>query len=264
MLNSLPRLPSAGNLVRTCFVVAGALTAAPTQALSLSQLLNNSHNASMKQLSQVSEPNMDADPAQMLTQLASQIEALAQLGVKSTEEGEPMTAMDATQTLSTLETEQAAADKSSEMSEGMMQIAKQLVTMADKLPIIKQCMADVKSGKYKVSDPAKIAAGGTLEPVKEPETGNAVKIIVDPTKKLISNNEVISIPEEIKAAQPAVASDPDPDDGAEEEAAAEEAAAAEGDAAAPAEGEAAAPAEGEAAPAADAAAAAPAAEGDAA
>ena len=50
------------------------------------------------------------------------------------------------------------------MTEGMMQIAKQLVTMADKLPVIKQCMADVKSGKYKVSDPAKVAAGGTLEP----------------------------------------------------------------------------------------------------
>ena len=127
MLNSLPRLPSAGNLVRTCFVVAGALTAAPVQALSLSQLLNNSHNTSMPILSQVSsssEPNMDVDPAQMLTQLASQIEALAQLGVKSTDDDLPMTAMDATQTLSTLDNEQAAADKSSEMTEGMMQIAK--------------------------------------------------------------------------------------------------------------------------------------------
>ena len=218
----------------------------------------------LSQVSSSSEPNMDADPAQMLTQLASQIEALAQLGSKNTEVGEPMTALDATQTLSTLENEQTAAEKSSEMTDGMMAIAKQLVTMADKLPIIKQCMADVKSGKYKVSDPAKIAAGGTLEPIKEPETGNAVKIIVDPTKKLISNNEVISIPEEIKAAQPAVASDPDPEDPAEEEAAAEEAAAApaEGEAA-PAEGEA-APAEGEAAPAEGDAEAAPAAEGDAA
>ena len=100
----------------------------------------------------------------MLTELAQQVEALAQLGTRSAEKGEPMTAMDATQTLSTLETEQAAADKTSEMTEGMMAIAKQLVGMADKLPVIKQCMADVKSGKYKVSDPAKIAAGGTLDP----------------------------------------------------------------------------------------------------
>ena len=120
MLNSLPRLPSAGSLVRTCFVVAGALTVAPTQALSLSQLLNNSHNTSMPMLSQVSEPNIDADPAQMLTQLASQLEELAQLGSKSTEEGEPMTAMDATQTLSTLDSDQTAADKSSEITDGMM------------------------------------------------------------------------------------------------------------------------------------------------
>ena len=261
MLNSLPRLPSAGSLVRTCFVVAGALTVAPTQALSLSQLLHKSHDTSMPILSQISEPNIDTDPAQMLTQLASQIEQLAQLGSKSTEEGEIITAMDATQTLSTLETEQAAADKTGEMTDGMMAIAKQLVSMADKLPIIKQCMADVKSGKYKVSDPAKIAAGGTLEPQKEPETGLPVKIIIDPTKKLISNNEVISIPEEIKAAQPAVASDPDPEDPEEDAAAAEEAAPAEGEEAAPAEGEA-APAEGEAAPAEGEAA--PAAGGDAA
>ena len=120
MLNSLPRLPSAGSLVRTCFVVAGALTAAPTQALSLSQLLNKSHNPSMPILSQVSEPNMDTDPAQMLTQLAQQVEALAQLGSRSAEKGEPMTAMDATQTLSKLDTQQSAADKSNEMTEGMM------------------------------------------------------------------------------------------------------------------------------------------------
>ena len=52
------------------------------------------------------------------------MEALAQLGTRSAEKGELMTAMDATQTLSTLETEQAAADKTSEMTEGMMAIAK--------------------------------------------------------------------------------------------------------------------------------------------
>ena len=60
----------------------------------------------------------------MLTELAQQVEALAQLGTRSAEKGELMTAMDATQTLSTLETEQAAADKTSEMTEGMMAIAK--------------------------------------------------------------------------------------------------------------------------------------------
>ena len=65
----------------------------------------------MPLLSQVSEPNIDSDPAQMLTQLAQQVEALAQLGSISAEKGDPMTAMDATQTLSKLDTEQTAADK---------------------------------------------------------------------------------------------------------------------------------------------------------
>ena len=65
----------------------------------------------MPLLSQVSEPNIDSDPAQMLTQLAQQVEALAQLGSTSAKKGDPMTAMDATQTLSKLDTEQTAADK---------------------------------------------------------------------------------------------------------------------------------------------------------
>ena len=65
----------------------------------------------MPLLSQVSEPNIDSDPAQMLTQLAQQVEALAQLGAGTDKKGDPMTAMDATQTLSKLDTEQTAADK---------------------------------------------------------------------------------------------------------------------------------------------------------
>ena len=35
--------------------------------------------------------------------------------------------------------------------------------MADELPLIKQCMADVKNGKYTTADQAKIAAGGIVE-----------------------------------------------------------------------------------------------------
>ena len=74
----------------------------------------------MPLLSQVSEPNIETDPAQMLTELAQQVEALAQLGARSAEKGEPMTAMDATQTLSKLDAAPDEAAKSNEMTDGMM------------------------------------------------------------------------------------------------------------------------------------------------
>jgi hypothetical protein len=35
--------------------------------------------------------------------------------------------------------------------------------MADSIPLLKQCMTDVKGGKYKTSDMAKIVAGDIIE-----------------------------------------------------------------------------------------------------
>ena len=63
---------------------------------------------------------------------------------------------------------------SDEITNGMMDIAKKLVNMADDLPAIKQCMADVKAKVYTPSNQAVVAAGGTLVPKKDSTTGNPV------------------------------------------------------------------------------------------
>ena len=44
-----------------------------------------------------------------------------------------------------------------------MKISKELMTMAESLPLIRQCMADVKDGKYTTSVMAHIAHGGIVE-----------------------------------------------------------------------------------------------------
>ena len=75
-----------------------------------------------------------------------------------------------------------------------MEIAKQLIHMADSLPTIKQCMADVKAGIYKPSAQAVVASGGTVPAKIDTTTGNPVKIIIDPTKKLIAQSEVLAVP----------------------------------------------------------------------
>ena len=43
--------------------------------------------------------------------------------------------------------------------------------MADQLPLIKQCMMDVKNGHYTTTEQAKIAAGGIVENQVDAITG---------------------------------------------------------------------------------------------
>ena len=73
------------------------------------------------------------------------------------------------------------------MQAGLDDISKQLMTMASKgeLTLLKQCMADVQGGKYTPTDAAKILAGGIVEQQIDPFTGQPVKLVVDPTEKVI-------------------------------------------------------------------------------
>ena len=66
--------------------------------------------------------------------------------------------------------------------------------MADKLPLIKQCMADIQAGAYEPSDPAKVVAGAELPVVDDPTEDEPVTIIIDPTKPLITDSTVIHVP----------------------------------------------------------------------
>ena len=51
--------------------------------------------------------------------------------------------------------------------------------MADSLPLLKACMADVKNGTYFVSAQGLATAGATLVDSVDPTTGNTVKVVVD-------------------------------------------------------------------------------------
>ena len=63
-----------------------------------------------------------------------------------------------------------------------MEISKQLLDMTKELPLIKQCLRDVKSGKYTTMDAARIAAGGIVEQQVDAITGVPVKVQLDPTE----------------------------------------------------------------------------------
>ena len=65
--------------------------------------------------------------------------------------------------------------------------------MADSLPQIKQCMADVKAGVYVPSNAAVVASGGTLPAKIDSTTQNPVEIIVTP-KKLINDGDILTVP----------------------------------------------------------------------
>ena len=62
--------------------------------------------------------------------------------------------------------------------------------MADSLPLIKACMADVKSGKYTNSPAALTAAGAKLQSSTDPATGQPVKIVVKNTPVVAKNTSV--------------------------------------------------------------------------
>ena len=96
----------------------------------------------------------------------------------------------------------AAAGSADEVTQGLTEIAKQLVNMADSLPQIKQCMADVKAGVYVPSNAAVVASGGTLPAKIDSTTQNPVEIIVTP-KKLINDGDILTVPSTTATSTPA-------------------------------------------------------------
>lgn len=64
-----------------------------------------------------------------------------------------------------------APETNDEIHNGLMEIAEQLTDMADSLPLIKQCMNDVKSGYYSTQTHARINAGGVVDAQLDPISG---------------------------------------------------------------------------------------------
>ena len=75
-----------------------------------------------------------------------------------------------------------ADDKSANAVEsGYLELAKQLTKMAESLPMIKACMADVKAGNYKNSAAGLAASGAATQSQTDPATGQPVQIVVKST-----------------------------------------------------------------------------------
>lgn len=96
------------------------------------------------------------------------------------------------------------------LQEAYIQIAKQLVTMTDDLPVLTQCMIDVNAGTYNPSVAAVIASGGKVEAAVDPATGQPLKILVadstllDPKATLtLDDATTIQLKENPKDAKPA-------------------------------------------------------------
>ena len=148
------------------------------QSVELAQISATTESSSNELLT--SESNF-ADHSIQLAQIAQTIETLAQINaspVVVTANGATGASVGAV----------AADANAAAVTDGLMDIAKQLMNMADSLPLIKSCMTDVKAGKYKVSDGAAIVGGlNDVATKMDPNTGSPVQIIVDPSKKLIES-----------------------------------------------------------------------------
>jgi hypothetical protein len=77
------------------------------------------------------------------------------------------------------------------IDEKFIKLAKQLVNMVDKLPVMEQCMTDVENGFYNPSDVAIVAAGGLPETTVDPSTGQPVQILVSSLTDLVDENSTL-------------------------------------------------------------------------
>ena len=71
-----------------------------------------------------------------------------------------------------------------EYKKGLDEISKQLVDLADYLPLVKQCMKDVKSGHYTTQVAAHIANNGISDAVVDPLTGKVIRVETKKPEKL--------------------------------------------------------------------------------
>ena len=65
--------------------------------------------------------------------------------------------------------------------------------MVDELPVMEQCMADVKNGIYQTSDAAVVAAGGMPDLTIDPATDQPVQILVSSTDDLVDENTTLQL-----------------------------------------------------------------------
>ena len=65
------------------------------------------------------------------------------------------------------------------------------------LPLLKQCVEHIKEAKYTPTAQAKVLVGGIVESQIDPFTGKPVKVVIDPTEKVINSSETITIPKDV-------------------------------------------------------------------
>lgn len=88
-----------------------------------------------------------------------------------------------------------------EYKKGLDEISKQLVDLADYLPLVKQCMKDVKAGYYTTQVAAHIASNGISDAVVDPLTGKVIRVETKKPEKLGKQSEVVELPAHVLSGE---------------------------------------------------------------
>jgi len=92
-------------------------------------------------------------------------------------------------------------DPTDEYKKGMDEISKKLIDLADYLPLIKQCMQDVKSGYYTTQTAGHIQNNGVVDSVIDQMSGKIVKVEAKTPEKLGTNTEVMEFPPHVLSGE---------------------------------------------------------------
>ena len=90
---------------------------------------------------------------------------------------------------------------SEEYKKGIDEISKQLVDIAAKLPLIKQCMKDVKEGYYSTQQMGHIAQNGIVDAVIDHMSGRVVRVEAKTPDKVGVETEVVEQPAHVKSGE---------------------------------------------------------------
>ena len=90
---------------------------------------------------------------------------------------------------------------SEEYKKGLEDIGQQLTELADYLPLIKQCMRDVKNGYYTTTTAGHIANNGVVDSVIDPWSGKIVKVEAKTPEKQGINSEVFEFPPHVMSGE---------------------------------------------------------------
>ena len=88
-----------------------------------------------------------------------------------------------------------------EYKKGLDEISKQLVELADYLPLVKQCMKDVKAGYYTTQVAAHIASNGISDAVVDPLTGKVIRVETKKPEKVGKGSEVVELPAHVLSGE---------------------------------------------------------------